>query len=237
MNTNYDLRELLSATPRDEGQGLTPQYSFGVAFYYSFIFLHFFVLLNMVIAIVVDAYMGAKGDQETEIAKRLKKNMGPMFRSLAKDLHASFMDTWVSMRSSRALGGCLSSCFRKPLTKVFVPWQLEEWDVLVQWVHAARVSRGQPSVEVQLATLSREVHDVLHRALSEPFKYDADMVEIDEQYNVTRGGHAHNWLDRCLSNVQQRRQWKVLQEIVRRVEKCGKDLSKESLDQVRVQAR
>ena len=70
MNTNYDLRELLSATPRDEGQGLTPQYSFGVAFYYSFIFLHFFVLLNMVIAIVVDAYMGAKGDQETEIAKR-----------------------------------------------------------------------------------------------------------------------------------------------------------------------
>ena len=55
MNTNYDLRELLSATPRDEGQGLTPQYSFGVAFYYSFIFLHFFVLLNMVIAIVVVA--------------------------------------------------------------------------------------------------------------------------------------------------------------------------------------
>ena len=58
--------EIETALPREEGS-VTMIYIAAAVYYYSFVFLHFFVLLNMVIAIVVDAYVDVKNEAKTKV--------------------------------------------------------------------------------------------------------------------------------------------------------------------------
>ena len=74
MNGFADLEQV---APREE-EGITAMYVALIIYYYSFVFLHFFVLLNMVIAIVVDAYVDVKNEGKTKVNSLLKRNMGPL---------------------------------------------------------------------------------------------------------------------------------------------------------------
>ena len=88
------------------------------------IFLHYFVLLNMVIAIVVDAYMEVKGDQQSRTVSLLKQNMGTLSENISSDLRRLTLSLLVFFRTSRVYS--LLFPHRKH-ERHFVPWSDAVW--------------------------------------------------------------------------------------------------------------
>ena len=158
MNANFPFADLEPALPRDEGIDAT--YIAGLFFFYSFIFLHYFVLLNMVIAIVVDSYGQVKGDQESRTVRLLKQNMGPLPENVSSDFHRWGLTFWVYLGGTK-LGDALAKYIPELKHEYLVPWSDPVWLTLLEEVHVSRRARGLPSHAVQLQGLSRDVRIIL----------------------------------------------------------------------------
>jgi len=156
MNANFAFADLQPALPRDDGISLT--YVAGLFYFYSFIFLHYFVLLNMVIAIVVEAYIAVKADQESLVTKLLRQNMGTLHGNLAGDGQRVLLGIWERMRNSVLIGPLINPFFpNSSPDHILVPWSDDAWLDLLNEVWIARKKRGQPSHEVKITEVNKEV--------------------------------------------------------------------------------
>jgi len=129
-----------SNIPRDDGE-ITIKYAAALIYYGAFVFLLFFVLLNMVIAIVVDAYMAVKEQGRTKVATLLKKNVGPV-------LEDTFIREWARLN------------YWFGADETFVPWSDAEWISLLETVLSRRFYRGMPSTRLRLTVLAREIREI-----------------------------------------------------------------------------
>ena len=178
MNANFPFADLEPALPRDEGIDAT--YIAGLFYFYSFIFLHYFVLLNMVIAIVVDSYGQVKGDQESRTVRLLKQNMGPLPENVRGDLYRWGLTFWVNLGGSK-VGDKLAQYIPLLKHEYLVPWSDRVWETLLEEVHTSRRARGLPSHAVQLQALARDVRIILEKGqlmskLSESHSFAAGLT-------------------------------------------------------------
>ena len=119
-----DLLPALRRGGKTDSTEFSLPYYMGLFYFYSFIFLHYFVLLNMVIAIVVDAYMEVKGDQQSRTVSLLKQNMGTLSENISSDLRRLTLSLLVFFRTSRVYS--LLFPHRKH-ERHFVPWSDAVW--------------------------------------------------------------------------------------------------------------
>ena len=53
-----------------------------IFYYYSFIGFHYFMLLNLIIAMVVEAYIDVVSKRKEVVTRTLRNNIGPLFNDL-----------------------------------------------------------------------------------------------------------------------------------------------------------
>ena len=74
MNANFIFNDLIAAIPAGDISR-----AFAVPFYYySFILVHYFILLNLLIAMIVESYMMVVGERKEIVTQTLANNLGPL---------------------------------------------------------------------------------------------------------------------------------------------------------------
>ena len=147
MNANIPIADILPAA-----RGETLLVLVLALYYYSFVILHFIILFNVIIAIVVEAYMEVQGNQNSELTLIYRNNLG----SLWEDVCCSWYRRYYSI--ALACGHCLNP--RRLVQKsedLFIPWEDGTWLAVLEEVLEARRRQGIPSRSCTLLTLSGEV--------------------------------------------------------------------------------
>ena len=135
MNANIPFEDLRPAIPTGD---LLKEVCI-VLYYYSFIALHFFMLLNVIIAIVVDAYIEVVNGNKEIVNRTLKNNMGGLYADICSS-------AWKMISS---LAG-----------KKHEKWSDSQWIDAIEKVLADRRRRGVPSVGTSLSTFAKDIKNL-----------------------------------------------------------------------------
>jgi len=168
MNANLPLEDLYPAMPpQDTLRAITV-----IFYYYTFIALHFFMLLNLVIAMVVDAYIDVQTTNKAVVASTLKTNMGALHYDIYDVMERTFKG--LNRRFFRLLRG---STYKED---EFNQWGNDKWMSVLEQVIADRKGRGVPSFSLTLAVLANNIKSVHNKKLAGGDKYGLDpRIDVD----------------------------------------------------------
>ena len=153
MNANYAFSDLFVAIPPRDPL----KYIIVVLYYFTFILLHFFMLLNCIIAIVVEAYLDIQQDEAKLTSNLLRANMDSMrndFLQVPKQalrrlyLHLLYYLRPHHFEQLRHYGGALG---------IFVLWTDAEWQRIIAKVIKNRYNKGLQFNMMSLSELAREI--------------------------------------------------------------------------------
>jgi hypothetical protein len=153
MNANYPFSDLFVAIPPRDPL----KYFIVVLYYFTFILLHFFMLLNCIIAIVVEAYLDIQQDEAKLTSNLLRANMDSMrndFLQVPKQalrrlyLHLVYYLRPHHFEQLRHYGGALG---------IFVLWTDAEWQRIIAKVVKNRYNKGLQFNMMSLSELAREI--------------------------------------------------------------------------------
>lgn len=147
MNANLPFEEVEAATDGSVVQVLTVAF-----YYYSFIILHYLLLLNVIIAIVVEAYMEVQEERGSAVNKIFRNNQGSLSSDLATIWLRRFKNVWLVLYAR------LNPMSLVTKTKnVFIAWDDDAWLNILEQVIEERRAKGVPSRGTTLAALRSEV--------------------------------------------------------------------------------
>ena len=159
MTGNYMLEGIAVASA---GGGDIAKSLSGIIFYYTFILIMFFMMLNVLLAILMDGYAAVKSAGTSEAQETLNVHMG----SLRTDLRGATM-LWCD--AALALFGRRNRIVRRRLSAweqedtmqgrddVTVFWGEERWATELHRVIERRRRLGRPSRGVRLITFAAEL--------------------------------------------------------------------------------
>jgi len=164
MNANVPLESLAAAMPPGDAlRGFTV-----VFYYYTFIALHFFMLLNLVIAMVVDAYIDVQTTNKAVVASTLKNNMG----ALHHDIY-DMCDRYY-VRVERSIWRMLSPKYREKDEHRFIAWGNDKWLALLTEVVEERKKIGVPSFALTLTVVAANIRQLHKRKMEMGFPHGVD---------------------------------------------------------------
>ena len=158
MNANYPFSDLFVAIPPRDPL----KYIIVVFYYFTFIVLHFFMLLNCIIAIVVEAYLDIQQDEAKLTSNLLRANMDSMRNDFLQVptqalrrlyLHLVYYLHPRRFEQLRHDGGALG---------IFVLWTDAEWQRIVAKVIKNRYNKGLQFNMISLSELAREIMEFEH---------------------------------------------------------------------------
>jgi hypothetical protein len=153
MNANYAFSDLFVAIPPRDPL----KYVIVVLYYFTFILLHFFMLLNCIIAIVVEAYLDIQQDEAKLTSNLLRANMDSMrndfLQAPTQGLRRLYLHLVYYLRPHhfeqlRHDGGALG---------IFVLWTDAEWQRIIAKVVKNRYNKGLQFNMMSLSELAREI--------------------------------------------------------------------------------
>lgn len=155
MNANVPMESLLEAVRGDDYIRM-----FTIAFYYySFIILHYLLLLNVIIAIVVEAYIDVQEEINKKIvAKIFRANQGGLDQDLSDMIYRVGYTIYLIFRNR---------FFPLKLTKeLFIGWDDDQWYEIVETCVNSRFEQGLPSRSCSLSVLYKEIKKMPPRTRS-----------------------------------------------------------------------
>jgi len=148
MNANYPFDAFLPALANGGGLKMAVM----MFFFISFIMLHYFMLLNVIIAIVVEAYLDVRKTADLITTVLLNQNTD----SLSNDV-LGMLKSNLSFFYYVGLKFLYPSRFEHEAKTAFVPWSDAEWYGVLREVMKYRYESGREIKQVSLCELAYDI--------------------------------------------------------------------------------
>ena len=162
MNANVPFEDLLAGT-----EATVVAYFTAGFYYYSFIAIHFVILLNVIIAIVCDAYMEVQEERNAVVARTFRNNLGSLSGDLLNIAWRKFTTVWLVVWAR------LNPLALLKKKTTFIEWDDDTWLEILETIIERRKVKGLPSRGTTLANLAREIkkydeeHGIKYRTIAE----------------------------------------------------------------------